>query len=316
MKPARGALILASLTLMLGTAPLMAADTKTTPSPAKGVPEAISLPKYTPPDAYSEDIAVSSQGKNFVIHRFVDHGKLRTEMTMDGKSFVMIETGDDQGTTYTVMPDMKMVMKQTSRTTEDAMAMSGHADKDKAKAHLEKESKERAGSTSTSVPAASPNGAPPANMNVEDLGQETVNGVAAKKFRMSSPDGSAVGWFDPASGAPIRMESIVNGDKQSLEWKNRKSGAQSADLFQVPKDYKVQDVDAMMAQMKAAQAQAGGNMMSAMAGGMAQGMGSSVGSSLGSSLGGAIGGPLGAMAGNYIGGKIGGFLGRKAASAL
>jgi len=316
MKPAAGIGALALIALTFGTEPLIAADTKPAAAPAKGASEAVSLPTYTPPDAYSEDIAVTSAGKNFTIHRFVDHGKLRTEMAMEGKTFVMIETGDDKGTTYTVMPEMKMVMKQTSHTTEAAMAMSGHADKDKAKAHLEKESKERAGSTSTSVPAASPNGAPPANMKVEDLGQETVNGVAAKKYRMSSPDGSAVGWFDPATGAPIRMESIVNGATQSLEWKNRKVGAQSADLFQVPKDYKVQDVDEMMAKMQAAQAQAGGNAMSMMAGGMAQGMGASFGSSLGSSLGGAIGGPLGAMAGNYIGGKVGGFLGRKAASAL
>jgi len=321
MKPALRVAAIALLASVMGTAPVRA-ETKPASVPAKGGPDAVQLPRYTPPDAYSEDLVVNSQGKTFVIQRFVDHGKVRTEMNMEGKSFVMIETGDEHGTTYTVMPDMKMVMKQTSQTMETASEMAGHPNK--AQEHAEKELKKHGEKGSgenaeQAMPGSEGHGpeTPPANMKVEDLGQETIGGLAAKKFRMTSPDGDAVGWFDPATNAPMRMEGVVNGQKQSIEWKNRKTGSQPSDLFQIPKDYKVQDMDAMMAQMKSAEAMGGaGNMMKAMAGGMGQSMGSSLGGSLGASLGGAVGGPLWSMAGQYIGGKIGGLLGRKAGSAL
>src|SRR5258706_5255329 len=154
---------------------------------------------------------------------------------------------------------------------------------------------------------------------IEDLGDDTLDGRAVHKLRMTVPDGSSLGWFDKASGAPVRMEGTTKGDTTVIEWKNYKVGAQPAKLFEAPRDYEVTDMDEMMEQMKGMKGMGGmgmGGMMGGMAQGMGQGMGQSMGAGLGASFGGAMGGPLGAMAGHYLGGKVGGMVGRKAAAAV
>jgi hypothetical protein len=205
---------------------------------------------------------------------------------------VMIELGDEKGTTYLLSPKEKRAMKQTRAATE-AMAP-----------------KKAAAGAEAAVPAA-------ARVKVEDLGDETADGKPCRKLRMTVPEGSTLGWFEKASGAPVRMEGNVNGETTVLEWKNYKVAPQPAALFEVPKGYELTDMDEMMQKMKGMGGMGGmGGMMGGMAGGMAQGMGQSMGASMGASLGGALGGPLGAMAGQYLGGKVGGMIGKKAASAV
>jgi hypothetical protein len=259
----------------------------------------IDLPHYAPPPAFREDLVIVNGGKTMTMRRFSDHGKIRTEMDADGHQFVMIETGDAKGTMYTLMPDEKKAMKQSRQVVEGATA--------KAKAGSPK-----LGETQ---------GSPPPDMKVEDLGEEKLDGVMVRKLRMAAgKDGDVLGWFDEATGAPLRMESLVDGKKATLEWKNRKVEPQPAELFAVPKSYDVTDMDEMMAKMGSMGGMGAmggvGSMAKGMAGGMVQGMGSNFGGSLGATLGGSLGGPLGAMAGQYLGGKIGGMLGKKAASAI
>jgi hypothetical protein len=160
------------------------------------------------------------------------------------------------------------------------------------------------------------NAAPP-GLEVEDLGDETVEGVAVKKVRMLAEGGQVLGWFDKATGAPLKMESTQDGVKSEIEWKDRKAEAQPAELFTVPKGYQLTDMDEMMRGMGNMQGMGGaGGMAKGMAVGMAGGLGSSLGSSLGGTIGGALGGPLGSVAGQFIGGKVGGMLGKKAANAI
>jgi hypothetical protein len=254
------------------------------------------LPEYHVPPAFSVDLVVQSPEANLVMKRFVDQGHVRTEMAMQGQDMVTIETGDEKGTMYTVMPKEKRAIKQSR---ESIAAMAGDA----------------------AAPEARATGAgagPPADMKIEDLGDETRDGRAVKKLRLTVPEGAALAWFDKATGAPVRMESNVEGKPTSIEWKNLVVAPQPAKLFEVPKGYEVTDMDEMMAKMKSMGGM-GGALKGAM-GGMAQGfgqnMGASFGSGLGGSLGGALGGPLGAVAGQYLGGKIGGAIGKKAAGAV
>jgi len=253
---------------------------------------AIRLPEYQAPKSYSEDFVVESQGKSIVMKRSIDNGKIRTAIAVDDQSIVMIEMGDAKGTMYVLMPDQKRAMKQTREAQEEALGT-------KAKKPEE--------ATEEELP-------PPIDIKIEDLGDATVDGKAAKKFRMTYSEGDVLAWFEKETGAPLRMEGTVNDQKSLMEWKNRKIEAQPAALFEVPKDYELTDMDEMMAKMKSMGGM--GGMAKGMMGGMAQGMGQSLGGTIGSTLGGSLAGPVGAAAGQYLGGKIGGLLGKKASGAV
>ncbi len=255
--------------------------------------EKLGLPHYEVPSSYSEDLVITADGRTIVMKRAIDGGKTRTDLSMDGQSMVMIEMGDERGTTYNLMPDRKEALKQ-SRASMDEMT-GGQLGQLEAKGAKEAKSAQ----------------ANPPDMKVEDLGDDTAGGAPARKMRLTSADGVVLAWFEKATGAPLRMESTVEGKNAVIEWKNRKAGPQAASLFEVPKEYKVDDMDAMVAQMRGMGGM--GAMSQGMMSGMVQGMGSNLGSSLGAKLGGSLGGPLGAVAGQYIGGRIGGALGRKAA---
>ncbi len=277
---------------------------KIAPAPAKAEQAkaagavAIDLPHYTEPPAYAVDLVIHSQGKDMVLKRFIDQGRIRSEIAASGQDIVMIEMGDDKGTNYTLMPKQKRAMKQSREAMEE---MAG----DKMKKTIKEAEAEDAN-------------APPANVKLEDLGDETVGGRAVKKIRISVPEGTSVGWFDKTTGAPVRMEGTVDGQTASIEWQNYKVGPQPAKLYEVPKDYELTDMDEMMAKMKSTGGMRGmmGGMMGGMGQNLGQSMGGSLGGSLGATLGGSLGGPLGAAAGQYLGGKVGGMLGKKAAKAV
>ena len=237
---------------------------------------------------------MQTDGKTMTMSRSIDAGRMRTDMTVDGNHFTMIELGDEKGTTLVLMPDQKRAMKQSRAGNAEMMA----------KAKLK--------------PAApdTVEGTPP-GFTVEDLGIEKVGGATARKLRLTTEGNALLMWVDPVSGAPVRMEGSNEGKPVVMEWRNRKVGPQPAANFEAPKDYEVTDMDAMLKQMGGMGAMGGfGGMAKGMAGGMAGSMGSSLGGELGGQLGAAVGGPIGAIAGHYIGGKIGGLLGHKAASAV
>lgn len=242
------------------------------------------LPDYAPPAAYREDMVITADGKPIVMRRFYDGARIRTEFAAEGSDMILIELGDAKGTTYFLMPEEKKGFKQSRQAQEETAGK------------LEKE-------------PAQPE--PAVEAKIEDLGEEAVGGVPARKFKITYPDGTVLGWFEKADGAPLRMEGAVSGGSTVIEWKNRQVGEQPAELFRVPKGYDVTDMDEMMAQM-----QGMGGMMKGMMGGAAEGMGQNLGGSLGSALGGSLAGPLGAAAGQYLGGKVGGLVGRKAAGAV
>jgi hypothetical protein len=248
----------------------------------------LKMPAYHPPAAYSEDVVITIDGQtSMAMKRFVDGSRIRTDMSAGGEDFSMIELGDADGTMYNVMPNDKQAVKMTMR---GAMNQAPKGD--------------------VKADAPEAESAPPPGYRVEYLGEETVDGRATRKFRMTTDEGPALGWFDTSTGAPVRMEGTSDGKKAVMEWKNFKAASQPAALFEVPKGYEVMDMDAMRAQMEEMGGM--GDMMKNMAGGMMGGMGQN----LGAQLGGAVGGPLGAMAGSYLGGRVGNALGHQAAGSV
>ena len=226
---------MAALVFVLGlsfpTAASAGSNPKAEPKITKGSKlvgmSAIGLPNYVQPAAFHEDLVITNEGKPMTMKRFVDHGKIRTEIEAEGHDLIMIETGDSKGTMYTLMPEEKRAMKQSVQAMKEKVKM----------------------------PEASNAGdapAPPPDMKVEDLGDETLEGKAVKKLRMvtgKAGDGDVLGWFDKTTGAPVRMETMVQGQKSTIEWKNRKAEPQPAELFGVPKGYELMDMDEMMKKM-------------------------------------------------------------------
>ena len=277
-RSAHRAFLLLPILLLAGAGAVLAAEPPSTAPPAAARvagAEGISLPRYVPPPTYSEDLVIQAEGKTYVLKRHLDKGLTRTEFSADGHDLIMIELGDEKGTSYEIMPEKKLAVKQSRQSMEEASG--GKMGKEMEKAQ-----------------AGQP-GAPPMDVKVEDLGEDTIGGQVAKKMRLTYADGGVVAWFDKGTGAPLRMEGTANGKSAVLEWKNRKIEPQPAALFEVPKDYELHDFDAMMAQMKGMSGP--GGMMKGMLSGMTQGLGSNLGGSLGSTLGGSLAGPLGAAAG-------------------
>ena len=272
------------------------------PAPlAKAAPagsDSMGLPRYLEPPAYSVRLVIESdQAKGMVMHRFVDAGRIRTEITGGPQDLTMIEMGDEKGTSIILSPKEKKAIKQSLELMKE---LPGGMGKKMAEAKVSRDT----------VPHAP-------SMEVEDLGEETRDGKLVKKLQITTPDGTALGWFDKSTGAPVRIETTVDGKPSAIEWKDYKVGPQPAKLFEPPKDYEVLDLAEQMAQMKSMAGAAGmGSALNGMMGKMGEEYGHGMGASLGASLGGAFGGPLGAIAGEYLGGRIGGAIGRKTAQAI
>jgi outer membrane lipoprotein-sorting protein len=277
--------------------PALAGDAPTaTASAPKPVPVELTVAKAVPamPNAgqpFSVEMHMTSNGEEVVMKRTVDGPKTRMDITAKGMSQTMIMLGDEAKTTYMIDPKGKRAMK-----------MSVQSQMDKLQAH------EPTPSAAASTPTAPPQGVP------KLVGQETIDGHVTDKYEVDyGAQGKGTMWIDPEKNLPVRME----GQGNTIDFKNYQFGAQPADAFEVPKGYAVTDMDEMMKKMPAG---AAGGMAQAMAGSMGGGLGSSFGGGLGASLGGMLGGPLGSMVGQYVGSKIGqkigSTVGEKAASAV
>ncbi len=263
----------------------------TAPSAAKSenaAAELEGLPRWEPPGQYRVDLIMTNGDQTMTMHRYFSGANLRSEIEAQGQQFVMLELGDES---YQIMPSQKTMMKMPA----PAAMVAGH---DSA-------------------------GGPPADVRIEKLGAEKLEGRVALKFRFVSQDREGLAWFDPANGAPLRMES--NG--AVIEWRNFSAEPQPAKLFELPKDYKVFD----FGEMQKAMGQAGGGIPTMPAGipgmpggaggpggvsGLADRLGSQMGQNFGEQMGAGVGaqfGPLGSIAGRYIGGRVGHWVGSKAA---
>lgn len=254
---------------------------------------------WTPPSEYSLDMEVKSEGETFVLHRAVSQGRTRSEMELpNGQQIIVLELGDEAGTVYTLLPDQKMGIKQTSATTE---ALAQELEEERLDAEAEGVEEEV-----TMEPA-----------QIKHMKEQTVDGVACNLYAITLDGHTACTWNDVKTQRPVRMQS----EDGRITWKNYRAQPQDEELFQVPADYEVQDMDVLVEELNTAgmgsvvEEVPGPGGMNAWGGnGMGLGIAAQLGTGLGegfdTGMGGALDGTLGAMAAQYLPGTVGGMFGR------
>ena len=141
---------------------------------------------------------------------YMDNGKLRNEVTANGMQMVSIVRPDQQKM-YSVMTAQKMVMVMP----------------------LDPEKIKRV------MPLGSGG-----DGKIETVGPDTVDGVAATKYKMTTGEGKVnFLWVDAARRFPVKIAS--EDGSFTILWKNFQVGPQDAALFEPPSGYQVMNMPAM-----------------------------------------------------------------------
>lgn len=155
---------------------------------------------------YSADRIMETEAGTFEGKVYSAKDKERSETTMQGMTSVMILRRDKQ-LGYMLMPVQKMYQQM-----------------DFAKAQ------------------AQTSGQPAEQVEITEVGSDTIEGQATTKYKLIMKDGSAGGfmWFTK-DGIMMKMDTVVkNGrdkSRMTITLKNLKIGAQDASLFEVPAGY-------------------------------------------------------------------------------
>lgn len=157
---------------------------------------------------FSADIVMSQQGKAITGKIFLSGDKSRIEM----QQMVIITRGDKK-LSWMLMPEQKMYMENQIK------------------------------------PGSVPVEKDPAQVEKTMIGKETIEGRAAKKYKVTFANGkekfSAYQWFLDENGFPVKTAAL---DGSWLnEFKNIKTGAQPAGLFELPEGFKKFAMPAMPA---------------------------------------------------------------------
>lgn len=164
-------------------------------------------PLPTPTVEYSADRVIESEVGTIEGKVYAAKDKERTETSMKGMTSVMILRRDKQAG-YMLMPAQKMYMQM-----------------DFAKAQQQ-----------------SGGGQPADAVDITEVGSETIEGQATKKYKLIMKDGSAGGfmWFTK-DGIMVKMDAVVKSgrdkSRMTMTLKNIKVGSQDASLFEVPAGY-------------------------------------------------------------------------------
>jgi hypothetical protein len=155
---------------------------------------------------YSADRVMETEAGTFEGKVYAAKDKERSETNMHGMTSVMI-LRRDKHVGYMLMPAQKMYQQM-----------------DLAKAQAQ-------------------SGAQPADqVEITEVGSDTIEGQATTKYKLIMKDGSAGGfmWFTK-DGIMMKMDSVVkNGRDRSrvtISLRNLKIGSQDASLFEVPAGY-------------------------------------------------------------------------------
>jgi hypothetical protein len=155
---------------------------------------------------YSADRVMETEAGTFEGKVYAAKDKERSETSLRGMTSVVILRRDKQ-LGYMLMPAQKMYQQMDFAK---AQAQSG--------------------------------GQPADQVEITEVGSDTIEGEATTKYKLIMKDGSAGGfmWFTK-DGIMMKMDSVVkNGRDKSrvtITLKNLKVGAQDAALFEVPAGY-------------------------------------------------------------------------------
>jgi len=155
---------------------------------------------------YSADRIIESDAGSFTGKVFSAKDKERTEMSMAGMQSVMIMRRDKQ-LGWMLMPAQKMYQQLD---LAKAQAQSGAA--------------------------------PASEVEITQVGSETVEGFNTTKYRMLMKDGSAGGFiWITAQGIAVKMDMLSKSGKEktriAMTLKNLQIGKQDAALFELPAGY-------------------------------------------------------------------------------
>jgi len=165
-----------------------------------------SAPLPVPTVSYSADRTIETESGTITGKVYSTRGMERSETTMSGMTTVMILRHDKQ-LGYMLMPAQHMYQQL-----------------DFAQAQQQ-------------------SGAQPADqVEITEVGSDTIDGQATTKYKLIMKDGSAGGfmWFTK-DGIMMKMDTVVkNGrdkSRMTITLKNLKVGSQDASLFEVPSGY-------------------------------------------------------------------------------
>lgn len=166
--------------------------------------DAATLP--VPTVEYSADRTIETGQGTFEGKIYATKDKERTETRMQGMDSVMIVRKDQQ-LGYMLMPAQRMYQK---------------LDFQQAQKH---------------------SGSQPNDVEITEVGSDSVEGIAATKYKMIMKDGSAGGflWITP-EGITVKMDMLSKDgrdkNRTTVTLKNLIIGPQDAALFDPPADYK------------------------------------------------------------------------------
>jgi len=171
---------------------------------SSGIAQAATLP--APSVAYSADRVIETSSGTFTGKVYATKDKERAETNVGGMQSVMILRRDKQ-LGWMLMPAHKMY--QTLDFAK-AQAQSGAAPDDQ--------------------------------VDITEAGVDTIEGFAAKKYKMLMKDGSGGGFiWITEHGIPVKMDMLSKhgGDKtrMTVTLKNLKIGPQDAQLFELPSGF-------------------------------------------------------------------------------
>jgi outer membrane lipoprotein-sorting protein len=166
--------------------------------------EAATLP--APSVEYSADRVMETSSGTFNGKVYATKDKERSETNMGGMQSVMILRRDKQ-LGWMLMPSHKMY-----QTMDFAKAQ------------------------------AQAGAAPDDQVEITEVGTETIEGFSAKKLKMLMKDGSAGGFiWITEQGIPVKMDMLSKSgrdkSRMTITLKNLKIGAQDAQLFELPSGY-------------------------------------------------------------------------------
>ena len=205
-----------------------AADKQATPAstPSKSAAEetlAAVMMKAKQAPGFSYDMVMTAPGFSNTSKLWSSKDKMRVENSFEGKKMITIVDGD---TTYMYNPESNTAMKFSGKDLPQGME-----------------------------------GKPENPANYEDqMVKESVKvietvmyeGVKCRVVTFTDKEDGAIAkmWLREDYGLPMKQEIVSKkGEKMTIEYKNMKIGAQSADLFKLPAGVKIQDMNAMMQNM-------------------------------------------------------------------
>jgi hypothetical protein len=133
-------------------------------------------------------------------------GKERVETRLDNMALIMIQRPDKQ-LAWQLMPHLKMYRAMSLKLGKEMT------------------------------------GTPPDDFSIELVGEEMVEGLPCRKYKLLMKDKSAGGfiWFT-AQNIPLKMDFIsregTRKTRYSMTLKNLQMGKQASDLFEIPASYK------------------------------------------------------------------------------